>query len=101
MIKRGLKEDMTDFLQTPNKLYIKKRIQINKSKQKMSIEKTSSGTIIINSLKSSNKKKLPVHIPVIKKSDLRTKDIDIAMIDEDGYYIACHLKRSQVFAISI
>ena len=32
MIKRGSKEDMTDFLQTPNKLSSKKRKQINKSK---------------------------------------------------------------------
>ncbi len=32
MIKRGSKEDMTDFLQTPDKLSSKKRRQINKSK---------------------------------------------------------------------
>ena len=32
IIKRGLKEDMTNFLQTPNKLFSKKRRQINKSK---------------------------------------------------------------------
>ena len=34
MIKRGLKEDMTDFLQILNKLSSKKRRQINKSKRK-------------------------------------------------------------------
>ncbi len=32
MIKKGLKEDMTNFLQTLNKLSGKKKGQINKSK---------------------------------------------------------------------
>ena len=49
MIKKGLKEDMTDFLQTPNKLSSKKRRQINKSKQKASIEESSSRKATINS----------------------------------------------------
>ena len=37
MIKRGSKEDMTNFLQTPKKLSSKKRRQINKSKRKASL----------------------------------------------------------------
>ena len=63
MIKRGSKEDMTDFLQTPNKLSSKKRRQINKSKRKASIEESSSRKATINSLESSNKKELPIPIP--------------------------------------
>ena len=47
---------MTDFLQTPNKLYSKKRKQINKSKQKTSRKKTSSRKVTISSLDSSDKK---------------------------------------------
>ena len=37
MIIRGLKEDITNFLQTLNKLSSKKKKQINKSKQKTNI----------------------------------------------------------------
>ena len=56
MIKRGSKEDMTNFLQTPNKLSSKKRRQINKSKRKTSIAETNSKKATINSLDSSDKK---------------------------------------------
>ena len=41
IIKRGSKENMTNFLQIPNKFFSKKRRQINKSKWKMSIGKIS------------------------------------------------------------
>ena len=56
MIKKGLKEDITDFLQTPNKLSSKKRRQINKSKRKTSIGETSSKKATISSLDNSDKK---------------------------------------------
>ena len=92
---------MTDFLQTPNKLSSKKRRQINKSKRKASIEESSSRKATINSLESSDKKELPVPIPTTKTSEPKTKDIDIAMIGVDTYCAACHLKRAQVFAISM
>ena len=101
MIKRGSLADMTDFLQMPNKLSSKRRRQINKSKQKASIEDTSSRKAIISSLESSNKKELPVPIPVIKKSERKVENIDIAMISANVYHAACHLKRVQVFAISV
>lgn len=55
MIKKGLKEDLTNFLQTPNKLFSKKSIQINKNKQKISIRETSLRKATISSLNSSNK----------------------------------------------
>ena len=99
MIKRGSKEDMTDFLQTLNKLSSKKRRQINKSKRKTSIGETCSKKATISSLDSSDKKELPVTISVTKKSDPKAKDIDIAMIGVDIYYTACRLKEAQVFAI--
>ena len=101
MIKRGSKEDMTDFLQTPNKLSSKKRRQINKSKRKASIEKSSSRKAIINSLESSDKKKLPVPILSTKTSEPKAKDLDIAMIGADAYCAACHLKEAQVFVVSM
>ena len=101
IIKKGLKEDMTDFLQTPNKLSSKKRRQINKSKKKANIEESSLKKATINSLESSDKKKLPVPIPTTKTSEPKAKDIDIAMIGADAYRAACHLKRAQVFAISM
>ena len=92
MIKRGLKEDMTDFLQTPNKLSSKKRRQINKSKRKASIEESSLRKATINSLESSDKKELPVPIPTTKISEPKAKDIDIAMIGANTYRATCHLK---------
>ena len=62
IIKKVSKKVMTNFLQTPNKLSSKKKRQINKSKQKTSITKTSLRKAIISSLDSSNKKKLPILI---------------------------------------
>ena len=101
MIKRGSKEDMTDFLQIPNKLSSIKKRQINKSKRKANIGETSSRKATISSLDSSDKKRLLVPIPVTKKSERKVKDIDIAMIGVDIYCAACCLKEGHVFAISI
>ena len=67
MIKRGLKEDMINFLQTPNKLFNNKRKQINKSKQKTSIGEAILRTTINSNLDSANKKELLVLILAIKK----------------------------------
>ena len=92
MITRGSKEDMTDFLQTPNKLPSKMRRQINKSMRKISIGETSLRKATISSLGSSDKKELPVSIPITKTSEPKTKDIDIAMIGTDIYRAASHLK---------
>ena len=52
MIKKGSKEDMTNFLQIPNKLSGKKKRQINKRKQKTNIGETSSRKATISSLDS-------------------------------------------------
>ena len=101
MITKGSKEDMTDFLQMPNKLSSKKRRQINKNKRKTSIEESSLRKATINSLESSDKKELPVPIPTTKTSEPKAKDIDIAMIGADAYRAACHLKGAQVFTVSM
>ena len=50
---------------------------------------------------SSDKQKLPVPILATKKSDLKAKDIDIAIIGADAYCVACRLKRAQIFALSM
>lgn len=55
MIKKGLKKDITNFLQILNKLFSKKRNQINKSKQKTNIEKIGSKKAIISSFDICNK----------------------------------------------
>ena len=101
MIKRGSKEDMTDFLLTPNKFSSKKRRQINKSKRKVRIGETSSRKATISSLESSDEKELPVPILTTKISEPKAKDIDIAMIGVNAYCTACRLKRAQVFAVSM
>ena len=101
MIKRDWKKDMIDFLQTPNKLFSKKRRQINKSKRKINIRKNSSKKATISSLNSSDKKELPVSILATKESDPQAKNINIAMIGADAYYAACCSKKALVFAISM
>ena len=40
MIKKGLKKNMINFLQMSNKLFSKKKRQINKNKKKISIKKS-------------------------------------------------------------
>ena len=99
IIKRGSKKDMTDFLQTPNKLSSKKRRQINQSKQKASLGETSSRKAIISSLDSLEKKELPVPILATVKSNRKAKDTDKAMIGANAYRAACRLKGAQVFAV--
>lgn len=44
---------------------------------------------------------MAVAILAIIKSNLKTKDIDIAIISADIYYAAFDLKKVQVFAISM
>ena len=101
MMKKSSKKDITDFLQTPNKFSSKKKRQINKNKQKRSIEETSSKNATINNLDSSNKKELQVPILAIKESDLKAKNIAIAMIDAEAYCTACCLKEAQGFDVSM
>ena len=79
IIKRGLKQDMTDFLQISNKLFSKKRRQINKSKRKASIGKTNSRKATINNLDKPDKIELPIPLAATKISEPKVKDINIAM----------------------
>lgn len=65
-----------------------KKKQINRSKRKVSIEKTSSEKVTISNLDSSNRKELLLAIPVTKSSEPKTKNIDIAMIDAPDTPIA-------------
>ena len=101
IIKKGSKKDITDFLQTPNKLSSKKRRQINQSKRKASLGENSSRKAIISNLDSLKKKESPVSILATVKSNRKAKNTDIAMIGADAYRTAYCLKRAQVFAISI
>lgn len=51
-------------------------------------------------MNNSDKKKLLVFIPTIKKSKSKIKDIDIAIIGKNAYNITCYLKRAQLFVVS-
>lgn len=84
-----------------NKLFSKKRAQINKSNRKASIGQTSLRKATISNLDSFGKKELPVLILVIKTSNLKAKDINITMIGMDVYYAAYYLIKAHVFAIPI
>ena len=101
MIKRGSKEDITDFLQTLNKLSSKKKKQINKSKQNKNIKKTSKRKATISSFDSFNKIAMLIPILTTKKSNPNAKDIDITIIGMDVYCATFHLKKAQVIAISM
>ena len=90
---------MTNFLQMPNKLFSKKKRQINKSKQKVNIEEISSKKATISSLKSSSKKELLVPILATKTTKPKAKNIYIAMISMNVYCIVCHLKKAQIFTV--
>ena len=79
----------------------KKRRQIKKNNRKASIGKTSLKKTTFSSLKSFDKKELPVPILVIKIFKSKAKDIDIAIIRINAYYIVCYLKKAQVFAVLI
>lgn len=84
-----------------NKFSSKKKRQINKSKQKISIREIKARKIIISSLNSFDKKKLPISILAIKKLNFKAKNANITMVKANQYYIVCYLKKAQVFAISI
>lgn len=88
-------------MQTLNKLCNRKKRQINKSKQKISIKKTSLKITTISSLDYFDNKKLPVPILVVKKSELKAKNNNIAMISMHAYCVTCCLKKAHIFAILI
>ena len=50
-------------------------------------------------MKNSNKKKLSVFILLIKTSEPKAKNINIAMIDTDVYCVTYCLKKAQVFVV--
>lgn len=77
-----------------NKLFCKKKTQINNSKQKVSLEETNSRKAIISILNSLDKRKMLVSILAIIKSEPKTKDIDIIMMSVNTYCTACGLKKA-------
>lgn len=60
----------------------------------MSIEKTILRKATISSLESFDKKELTILISSAKILKPGAKDINIAIIGGNAYYIACHLKRA-------
>lgn len=100
MMKRDSQEDKTNFLQTANTFFSKKRKQINKIMWKVSIGETNLRKATISSLDSFDKKKLPVLIPIIKKSKFNTKNINIVIIGANVYYTAFYLTRAHDYYIN-
>lgn len=62
--------------------------QINKSKQKISIVQSSPRNASISSFNNYDKKQLSVAIVTIKKLLSKTKNINIAIIVINAYYVA-------------
>lgn len=65
---------------------------INVLKQKVSINKSKSGPIIISILDQFKKKRLTILIPKAKLSIFVIIEINIPMINSDAYYAALKLK---------
>lgn len=78
----------------PNKLFSKKKIQTNKSKQKISKGKTSPKQLLLAVWSALTKKNSQSPYQQQKKSDFKAKNIDISIIYADAYYITCCLKKA-------
>lgn len=96
--KKGLDKNLDNFLRIPQKILNKKRQLIKASKQKESMNKQKSETVIINSFNNSDIESLLI---LIRVSTLGIKKVDVAIIDIVAYPTTCQLKKAQVFAISI
>lgn len=90
-------EKIDDFLEIPKNISKKKRRFINASKWRSSIPKV----VIISTLHKSKINGLLILSLETEISTLITKQINVAMIDADAYCIACKLKETQFFTISI
>lgn len=99
IMKKSLNKHITDFMQTLNKLFGEKQKQINKNKQTRNIKESNSRKANISSLNNSDKTELLVFIPATKTFQPKVKDIDIAIISKNAYFIPCYLKIAQVFTI--
>lgn len=94
MIKRGVKEDISNFLQNRKKLHVKRRRQVNTIKWKACLEETSSRKSTICSSNNSDKKESLVFRSAIIKSEASDKDMNRAVICIDAYYTACFWKKA-------
>lgn len=99
ILKRGSDESLDNFLGTIQKLLNKKRGLINVSKRKQSISKQKLKIVVISSLDNLDKEDFKLISTLI--SIFGTNIFDIVIIDADTHYLACKLKRAQVFAVSI
>ena len=80
------------------KISKKKRWLINFIKQKLSIGKQKSKTVIINSVNNLSKKNFLISTYRLT-CDIHV--VNITIIDVDTYYSTCKLKIPQVFTISM
>ena len=98
ILKRGLDENLDDFMKTPQKISNKKRRLISASKQKHNMDKQKPKTIIISSFDNSGIEGLPIRTQV---SILSINKVDVAIIGANAYRATYKFKRAQVFAISM
>lgn len=63
------------------------------------MKKTCSRKVIISNFDSLDKKEFLVFIPIIIKSELRTKNVNIAIISENTYCMKLRVKESLVLTI--
>ena len=98
ILKRNSIENLNSFLKTIEKIVKKKRQLANTFKQKLKMEKQSFKIVVINIFGNLGKKELSNSTLALTFG----KNIeDIAIIGANVYCLACQLKKTQVFAISI
>lgn len=100
ILKKSSAEKIDKFLKKPEKT-LKKRQLTKISKRKTSIAKSNHKIIVISTLVNFGKQGLPILILKTKISIFDTKKIDSTIIGADAYWIACKLKKTWLFAISI
>ena len=87
--KKDSIKNLDDFLKITEKISKKKRRLANVFKQKSSINKQNSKTVVINTFGNLGKEELPNSIlkPTFKK-DIK----DVIIISADAYHLVCLLK---------
>lgn len=91
MIKRSIPKSIDNFFKVLDIIVISKEKLIYKIKQKSIINNINKKVAIINSLDNCNKN---IQLLLLKQFILKIKDIDIAIISINIYYVICRSKRA-------
>lgn len=92
ILKKSLAKKIDGFLKTLKKMLKKKKLLFNAFKQKLSMDKLKSRTIVISILNLFEKEKLIIFIPKRKTSTFAIKKVNVSIIDAYFYCTVCKPK---------